>query len=324
MMPASPHFRVGEVRGRSRWEWRVAARLRRDLPCYLFLLPALAVYGTFTLWPMMAGAYYALFDWTGIGDNLTFVGLNNFREVARDPYFWNAFRNTFAYMFGVVPVQLFLALLVAVVLNNRRLRGTAFYRTLFFLPVVTNTAIIGIVMSFMFSPLYGPINKILTGVHLLASPVDWLATGRTALGAVIVVAIWKNLGIHMIYWLAALQTVPEELYDAGKIDGAARWQLFRFITVPTVLPIGIIIIVLALVGALKVFDLIKTMTDGGPYFATEVITIYIYRFAFSAETGAVRLGYAAAAAVLFALVMIAIALVQVIILRRARSWRYDA
>ena len=302
---------------------RLAARARRDLPCYLFVLPALAIYGVFTLWPMLTGAYFALFDWTGTGAERVFLGLDNFREVARDPYFWNAFRNTFSYMFGVVPIQLFLALVIAVLLNNRRLRGTAFFRTLFFLPVVTNTAIIGVVMGFMFSPLYGPVNKILVSLHLIATPIDWLSTGRTALLTVVVVAIWKNLGIHMIYWLAALQTVPEELYDAGKIDGANRWQLFRYVTVPTVMPIGIVIIVLALVGSLKVFDLIKAMTDGGPFFATEVITVYIYRFAFSAETGAVRLGYAAAAAVLFAAVMIVIAVAQGLLLRQARAWRHD-
>lgn len=294
------------------------SRFRRDLPCYLFLFPAALLYCTFTLWPIVSGGYLAFFDATGIGDRRTYVGFENFREVIHDEFFWNAFRNTFAYMLGVVPIEVFLALVVAVVLNNRKLRGASLYRTLFFLPVVTNTAIIGIIMAFMFSPLYGPINKILVAVHLLDKPIDWLGNGPTALLAVITVAIWKNLGIHMIYWLAALQTVPDELYDAGKIDGANRWQLFRYITVPTIFPIGAIIFVLALIGSLKVFDLIKTMTDGGPFFATEVITMYIYRFAFSAETGSVRLGYATAAAVLFALIMIVFAAVQVMVLRRVR------
>jgi ABC-type sugar transport system permease subunit len=293
--------------------------LRRDLPCYLFLLPALLVYGIFTIWPMISGVFLSLYDTSGIGDNGSFIGLANYREVIADPYFWNAFWNTIAYMLGVVPIQVFLALVVAVILNNKRLKATTFYRTLFFLPVVTNTAIVGVVMGFLFSPLYGPPNLILERLGVISQGIDWLAAGQTALLAVIAIAIWKNLGIHMVYWLAALQTVPEELYEAGKVDGAGRWALFRHITVPTILPIGAIILILGLVGALKVFDLIETMTSGGPFYATEVISIYIYRFAFSSASGAVRLGYAASAAVLFAIVSVIMALGQGLVLRRLRS-----
>lgn len=271
--------------------------------CWAFLAPALLLYCMFGLWPILSGFYYAALDWSGLATTKRFVGLDNFVEVARDPYFWNAYRNSFVFMLGVVPIHLVIGLLVAVVLNRKDLRFSTGYRTLFFLPVVTTAAIIGIIMIFILAA-DGPINGLLGLSGLVDKPKNFLGNAKLAMGTVVVVSGWKNLGTNIVYWLAALQSIPEELYEAATVDGCDGPRLFRHITVPLVLPIGAVIALLNIVGSLKAFDIIKTMTNGGPFFATDVVATYIYRFAFSSEVGVPRIGYATSAGIFFGLTII--------------------
>ena len=159
---------------------------------------------------------------------------------------------------------------------------------------------------------------------LISGPLDWLGSPDTALTTVIIVMIWKWTGTYIVYWLAGLQTIPDELYEAAQVEGAnGRQQLFR-ITLPLLKPIAAVIILLCVVGNLKPFNLIKTMTDGGPYFATDVVMTYIYRYAFSAEQGIPRLGLASAAGIFYGLVVIAITGVQGLMVRRVNAARKDA
>ncbi|WP_304942440.1 carbohydrate ABC transporter permease [Vallitalea guaymasensis] len=271
--------------------------------CWIFMLPTIILYLIFTAWPIFSSFYYATMNWSGLSVTKEFVGLKNFIEVAKDPYFWSAYWNSFKFMFGVVPIHLVIGLLLAVVLNNKLLKFAKVYRTLFFLPVVTTASIVGIIMIFILGA-DGPVNSLLMSIGIIKNPINWLGDPKYAMSSVILISGWKNLGINMIYWLAALQSIPSELYEAAKVDGCNSRQIFRHITFPLIIPIGAVIALLNIVGSLKVFDIVKTMTNGGPFFSTDVVSTYIYRYAFSSEMGLPRIGYASAAGIFFGITII--------------------
>jgi multiple sugar transport system permease protein len=291
--------------------------------CYLFMLPSLVLAGMFTFYPMVMSWYFSFLDWSGFTSARTFVGLDNYRELIGDPLFWDAFGRSFLFVIVAVPIRLVLALLVAILLNNQALKLAPVFRTFFFLPVVTTAAIVGIVMTFVLSPYRGPVNQALMGLGLIPEPIDFLGDPDTALWTVMAVEVWKNFGITMIYWLAALQTVPRIYYEAAKVDGAGRFQLLRYITVPMLLPFAAIIVLLTANATLHVFAIVQAMTRGGPYFATQVIEVYIYQTAFAADQvgGVPRLGYASAAGCFFGVVVMVIALLQVYVARKAAQVR---
>jgi len=293
--------------------------------CYIFMAPALTLAMLFTFYPIVMSWYYSLFQWSGFTTAKHFVGLANYTEVVADKYFWDAFLRSFLFMLVSMPIKLTLALLIAIVLNDQAMRIVSpAFRTMFFLPVVTTAAIIGIMMTFVLSPFNGPINKALMGVGLIGGPIDFLGNPRVALWTVIGVEIWKWLGQPMIYWLAALQVIPQSLYEAAKIDGADWWRQLRHITLPLLIPFAIVIILITAVGTLRVFPLVQTMTGGGPFFATEVMEVYIYRTAFGSDMGGIgvpRLGYASAAGVVFGVSIMLIALLQMWGVRNMREVR---
>lgn len=288
--------------------------------CYLFALPNLILAGMFTFYPTVMSWYFAFLDWSGFLSDKEWVGLENFRELVRDDFFWNAYQRSFLFMLVAVPIQVILALVVALVLNDSSYKLGPFFRTVFFLPVVTSAAIIGIVMTFVFSPFNGPINKALLESGLGNRPIDFLGDPDTALWTVAAVWIWKWFGITMIYWLAALQVVPQELYEAARLDGANRWHLHKDITLPMVFPFAVVIVLITIVGSLNVFGLVQTMTGGGPYFASEVMEVYIYRNAFG-QSGIPRLGYASAAALFFGITVLGLSLLQGWGLKKANDAR---
>jgi multiple sugar transport system permease protein len=272
----------------------------------------------FNGWPIVSGFYYASLDWSGFSKSKEFVGFANFVEVARDPYFWNAYRNSFAFMLGVLPIHVVVGLLIAIVLNRKDLRFAVGYRTLFFLPVVTTAAIVGIIMIFILAA-DGPVNKLLLLSKAIGKPLDFLGNPKLAMGSVIVISGWKNLGTNIVYWLAALQGIPDELYEAATVDGCGGRRLFRHITLPLILPMGAVIALLNVIGSLKAFDLIKTMTNGGPFFATDMVATYIYRFAFSSEVGVPRVGYATAAGIFFGITIIVVGAASNALAERIKS-----
>lgn len=290
--------------------------------CYIFMAPSLVLAAMFTFYPLVASWYFSFLDWSGFTSDKTWVGLDNYREVIDDTYFWDAYRRTFLFMIGSVPIRLILSLLIAMILNDVALRLGPILRTMFFIPVVTTAAIVGIVMTFVFSPFNGPVNDILKAIGLIDRPIDFLGDPDTAMWTVVGVHIWKNFGITMIYWLAALQVVPQDLYEAARMDGANAWRLFRDITMPLLAPFAAIIALITIVQTLQVFPIVQTMTGGGPFFSSEVMEVYIYRNAFG-EGGIPRLGFASAAGVFFGMTVMLIAIVQGLGLRKAQQTRKD-
>jgi len=297
----------------------IAGRIWADRWIYLFILPTAILYGMYTVWPIAASYWYSVLDWNGFESRGDYVGLANYREILRDDFFWNALGNTFLFAVVTVPVRVGLALGVAIMLNNPRLPFAKLFRTALFLPVVTTTAIIGVVMTFVFDPVGGPVNTLLLRLGIVDRPVNFLADSDTAIYTVMVVHIWKWLGVTLIYWLAALQTIPQDLYEAARVDGANSRQLFRGITLPLLIPFLIIIVTLTFLDTLEIFDLMLTMTGGGPFYSTEVIDIFIYRQAFASAVP--RLGYASAAAVVFGLATLGLALIQILAVSYARRSR---
>lgn len=281
--------------------------------------------GLFVIYPMVASVHITLYDWNGIGNPTRFVGLRHFFTVARDGLFWNAVKHTFTYALVLVPIQLTLALALALVLNNPRLKGSTVYRAVFFSPVVTSAALVGVVVSLLLSSSGMNLSMALVDAGIISSPIDWLGDPRFSLAAVIGVGIWHTLGYNLVYFLAALQSIPKELYEAADLDGANAWQQFTKVTVPMLREVGAVIVFLAILGSLQVFDLVLVMTGGGPYFSSEVVSTYIYHYAFTPASIQVEsnVGYASAAALFMGLLVMGITAMQLVAVKYAHERRAE-
>lgn len=274
---------------------------RRYIWAYIFLLPQLLVFIGISLYPMVMSYVYSFYKWKGYGPLDNFVGFSNYISLFQDERFWRASLNTAIYVVGITIIGVGLAFVLAIILNDKKIRGKAIFRTIYFLPVVTTTAIIGIIMNNIFGH-RGLVNSILQELHLIDSPINWMTDGVLAMIVLVIVGSWKGLGINMIYWLAGLQSIPVDLYDSAQIDGAGFWQTLRHVTLPLLKPILAVIVLLSIVNGMQVFDLVKTLTNGGPHFATETLDLYIYNYAFTSEHSPVaRMGYASAAGVVLGL-----------------------
>lgn len=295
----------------------VSSRTRRRVSpwVYVFVLPTVVLFGMYTIWPSVSSVFYSMLSWRGLGVDRTFTGAANFERALTDPLFWRSVQVTMLVIVVTVPIRLAASLLLAIMLNNPRLPLARLLRTAFFIPVVATTAIVGIVMGFVLDPSSGPVNAALELVGL--PPVDFLGSSSTALQSVMAVHVWKWLGITMIYWLAALQTVPVDLYEAAEIDGANAWARFTHITMPLLVPFIVIIGMLTVVETMQIFDLVLTMTGGGPFFSTLVTEVYIYQQAFAASNP--NLGYAAALGVLFGIFTVIVVGAMLLLVRVVRG-----
>ena len=302
-------------------------QVRRNKWSYVYLAPFVILVAAFTIYPIAASLGYTLYHWNGVGDPSDFVGLKNFRDVMHDDAFWRSFEHTFAYTAVLVPVQLLLALVLALVLNDRKLRFSTFYRSVYFLPVVIAPAIIGVVFQLMLSNFGEDINKILIKAHLIHQHVDLLGDPHTVLWVVICIGIWNTFGYNLIYFLAGLQTIPRDLYEAAEVDGASARQRLWHVTIPGLREVGTMIAFLAVLGSLQVFDLVQVLTGGGPYYASSVVNTYIYQHAFgggfSGGAAAVQpnIGFASAASFFYGLILMVITGSQGYALYRLRRSR---
>jgi ABC-type sugar transport system permease subunit len=259
---------------------RRRAAARALLPAYLMCAPTVLLFLVFMVFPIVFVFYTSFLDWNGIGSvfSAKWTGLENYRRLVHDPTWWAAVKNTVVYALIKLAVELPLALLIALVLSTN-LRGRTFFRTVGFLPVITSIAVVSLAFTFFFAPTGGAFNDLLVNrLGILDTPIAFLGERRYAFWTVTGVAIWHDLGINMVFFLAALQTVGRELYEAARVDGANGWQQFRAITVPAIRPITVVIITLSLAGSLKVFDYFAVMTGGGPGFSTVSMVLYMFRY----------------------------------------------
>ena len=256
--------------------WRPSYRTMMDL---LFVAPALVLFTGLIMVPTFSGFLYSVTDWTGFNTSLHFVGLSNFTALAQDPTIWTDIRTTVVYALLVTLGQNGLALILALALNTFRRTATPL-RVLFLIPAMISPVAIGYIWSYIYSPLFGFLNAFLTQVHLAQLSRDWLGDYHSALYSVLFTNIWEYVGLSTIVFLAGLQTVPEELLEAAQLDGANALQRFWHVTFPLIAPAVTINVILALIGSLKVFDLILVMTEGGPGRATESVVLRVYQEAF--------------------------------------------
>ena len=254
--------------------WTIA---RRDsLAGYLFVLPQLVGTTVFVLIPLGLVFYYSLHEWNVLANTFTFKGLANYQHLLTDPNLPEVLRATGLFSAGLVVFNMSLALLLAVLLNQK-LRGIVVFRTLFFSPVVVSLVAWTIVWGFLLQN-NGGINGILH-VFGITGP-NWLRSPPTAMASVIVVQVFKNVGLNMVLFLAALQGVPGELYEAARVDGASRFKQFRRITLPLISPTILLTSIITIVGSLQVFAQIAVLTQGGPGLSTTVLVYYLYQQAF--------------------------------------------
>jgi ABC-type sugar transport system permease subunit len=302
--PAPPTITVPVVHRR-----RLRANGRRALTAWLFLTPALVVLLAFTLYPMVQAVYLSLTDYNLIRA-AEWVGLANYAELMQDPAFWNAFGNTVVYALVVTPVTVAFALLFALMLNQRFV-GRAFSRTAIFLPFIVSLGIIAIAWAFLLDPNIGLLSYWLSLIGI--SPEQgWLTDPRYAMAAVMIVGVWKNVGFYMVIYLAGLQSIPVDMYEAARLDGAGPWQRFRSITLPLLSNQTLLVSVLALIATLQAFDQIWVMTRGGPFFRTETLVMLIYREGFQE----LRFGYASAISFVLLVFVFILSMIQFGFLRR--------
>lgn len=286
-----------------------------------FLLPFLLLYGGFTMWPLIATMLYSLFDWDGVGPLENFVGLDNYRAVAEDPLFWSSLWNTLIFVVLTTAIKLPLSFFLAVLLTRKWLWFKRFFRTVFFAPLIVPSALMGLIFPYLLNPSSGALNDALSGLGLMDKPLDLLGHGDTALLMIVLVSVWQILGQYMIFWMAALQQVPEDLYEVSALDGAGSIRQHWSITLPIIRPVAVVITLLAVVNALHVFGVVVTLTGGGPGQSTYTTSYFIYAMAF--QEAPFRYGYASAAALLFSVIAIVFVASQAVLVRRAQRQRTE-
>jgi multiple sugar transport system permease protein len=274
-----------------------------------FLLPNFVGFAVLTLVPVVLLFYYAFTSWDVFG-GAEWTGLANFRQLLHDHSFWTALKNTLYYTVAHIPLTLAASLALALLLN-RRLRAVTFFRTVAFFPYITSIVALAQVWNMLFSPGYGPINEILraVGVH---HPPGWTTSATWSMPAVIIVGTWREMGYYMLLFLAGLQTIPGQLYEAARVDGANAWQRFRAVTLPGLRPTTFFVTVMLTIGSFKVFDLILVMTNGGPGQSTLVLSQFIYQKGFVEN----QFGYASAGSIVLFAICFLVTVVQFAVNRR--------
>ena len=284
---------------------RVSAFSHRKVdPAYYWMtVPAMILFMVFLYWPFLRGVMYSFTNSKGYG-KYKWIGLTNYKAMFQDERIGRAYLFTFFIAIVVTILVNLLSMFIAVLLNSK-IKGIVVYRTAFFFPYVASLVAVGAVWNMLFQPEFGPINEFLKFIGV-ANPPKWCASTDWAMTVIIIVSVWKYMGYYMVVYLAALQGISQDLYEAASIDGATGFKKFRYITIPMLKPTTFFVIIMMTIQCFKVFDLIYVMTGGGPGRSTNVLVNHIYNAAFVDF----KFGYASASAlVLFAIVLV-VTLVQ--------------
>jgi multiple sugar transport system permease protein len=291
---------------RPRPKGRTGARTRQALTGYAFIAPNLVVFAAFMFLPLILTFVKSTQESSGFGPS-QYVGLDNYSEMVHDPVFWASLRHTVLYAVVQVPLALAAGLGLAILIN-RKLAGRGLFRAVYFIPTVIAAVAAGIIARWMFDENNGVINKLVGLVGI--DPLPWNSSSFWAWVAVIVTTLWTSAGFNMVIYLAGLQGIPREYYDAAAVDGAGPWHQFRYITLPGLRPATFFLTIYGIIGSFQVFDLIFILTHGGPGNSTEVLGTYAYKTAFDTR----ERGYGAAIGVVLYLLLMAVTLVQ---------WQYN-
>jgi multiple sugar transport system permease protein/alpha-1,4-digalacturonate transport system permease protein len=285
-------------------------RRRNVLVGWSFILPNFLGFAALTLVPVVGAFVVAFTDWDSYSTP-KWVGTANFRRMWHDDNFWTAVHNTCWYAAGHIPLTLAASLGLAVLLNQK-LRGVGILRTAFFFPYVTSLVAVAVVWNMLLSPDVGPVNQLLR--HLgWSHPPGWTTSTDWSLPALILTSVWRDMGYYMVLFLAGLQTIPTELYEAARMDGAGAWTRFRHVTLPGLLPTTYFVMIMLTISSFKVFDLVQVMTEGGPGRSSLVLSQLIFREGITQG----RFGYSSAISLSLFVIVLAITLVQFRFQRRS-------
>lgn len=292
-------------------------RREKYIAVAVFLLPAVALYGTFFLLPMAQAFYVAMFRWSGMSQHREFVGLENFHKLlgfgishgqraASDPLFWKALGHNIEFMIVSLLVIIPLALFFGTMLSGQ-LRGATGYRAIYLFPNVISVVAVAVLWSFIYHPQFGLLNLVAGSPHN-----GWLGEPKTALPCIIATSIWYSLGFYIVLLLAGIQSIPRTFYEAAEIDGAAGWQQFRHVTIPLVWEILKLAIVYLVIHTINIFGLVYIMTDTNPTEHTHTLLTYLYQKAFSES----NFGYATAIGVVVFMLIFALSLALMRLMKR--------
>ena len=271
-----------------------------------FIAPALLIVALFFIIPVIGGFVYSLTDWNGLDKHINFIGFKNFKElIFNDDKFYTSLFHTLIFSFCITVLQNLFGLVLALVMD-KEFKGRNFFRAVFYLPAVLSALVVGYAWSFIFNPTMGALNVLFDRVGLDFLMQDWLGDARLALFSIIFVIVWQFTGYSMVIYIAGLQNIPLDIYEAADIDGVNVGQKFKYITFPLLAPAVTINILLTLISTLKTFDHIFVMTKGGPGYSTEVISTLLYREAFTNS----NMGYGSAISVVLFMLITSIALIM--------------
>lgn len=281
---------------------------------HLFLLPAVLLYGTFQLYPLISAALNSFYSFNGF-DRQSFIGLENFitlfTEKPHNEFFFNAISHNWIYFFVTVITQLIISLILALIIHSK-IKGKEFFKSVFFLPKLLSVIVIGFLFSLILNPTRGALNSLLEGIGLEALTKPWLGDMSTALLSIIFVDSWASIGFSMLIFLAGLQAIDNEIFEAARIDGANSFTVLMKITLPMLGPALMIMTVLVFIGSFETFEYVFAMqgSSGGPYYSTDVLTTFFYRLAFGTVDGGQAIGLGSAVAVvLFIIIGIATSII---------------
>ena len=281
------------------------------------LLPNIIMFLVFTVYPILWALRYMLYDYKGYGE-ARFVGLDNFvRVFTRDPVFWDSVVNTFVYVGGKLIITLPIAFLIAVMVN-KSFRRNAVVQSIIFTPTIMSSAVMALIFYLIFNTYNGSVNKILMSLGLINQNINWLGV-KYAMLTVVIIAAWGGIGNYMVYFIAGLTGISEDIYESARIDGGNETQLLFYITIPMLAPIIKMILMLALVISFMDMQSILVLTEGGPMNATNVMFLYIYQLFFPVTSGSTVLqefGYGAAVSIVAALIVGGVTLLYLFLARR--------
>ncbi len=282
---------------------------RKNFQLYAFVLIALVLpftaYVVFTLYPNLLSVYYSFFKWDGLSEK-QFVGVDNFIRMFQDPEIPKALWHNLFLIITTIPLTMIIALILSDILVHKHFKENRVYKVLYFLPNVFSSVVVSLMWMFVYDGTFGMLNSVL---RLLGIPSDinWLGNPNTALACMIPISVWCNVGFYVVIFTNAMRDIPKNLYEAAEIDGISYFQRFRKITLPLISgPIGVAILFLAL-GAIRGYETIMVMTQGGPAGATSVIGLYMFKYAFGQMSAGIKnYGYASAVGLLIAVILIAV------------------
>lgn len=292
-----------------KWEDSYLLRRRKDKQTIFmmicFLIPPLAVFGTFYVWPFLKAFYYSLFSWSGYSQNMTFVGLDNFKRAFNDSVFWQAFSHNMFFLVWCTIITLILSLFFAICFTRLRVRFRNFFRIVYFFPNTLSVVIVGTLWAFIYNPSFGLLNGFLESIGLENLILNWLGDKKVVLAALVAPQTWMYIGFYLVLFIAAIQNIPEEYYESATLDGAGQWRQFFSLTMPLIWGTLRVALVHLIANALeKTFSIVYVMTGGGPSHASELITTYMYDQAFTYG----KFGYGSAIGVLLFILVAVISL----------------